>query len=88
MRSRRIPGSGCEVNFGIITRHPMREDELKRALKKWTPGRVDSALKELAVSGWAQVVERYGYRFWSASPARYPEKTSVKRKAPQNGEDS
>lgn len=59
---------------GVITRHPMRDDELRRALEKWTPGQVDSALKELAVSGRAQVVERYGHRFWVASPARYPEK--------------
>jgi wyosine [tRNA(Phe)-imidazoG37] synthetase (radical SAM superfamily) len=61
--------------IGIITRHPMREDEMRRALEKWTPGQVDSALEELTASGRAQVVERYGYRFWSASPARYPEKT-------------
>ena len=61
--------------IGIVTRHPMREDELRRALEKWTPGQVDSALEELAASGRAQVVERYGYRFWSASPARYPEKS-------------
>jgi wyosine [tRNA(Phe)-imidazoG37] synthetase (radical SAM superfamily) len=58
----------------IITRHPMREDELNRALEKWTPGQVNTALEELAASGRAQVVERYGYRFWSASLARYPEK--------------
>lgn len=72
-----LSGSESVVNaiIGIITRHPMREDELERALEKWTPGQVASALEELAASGQAQVVERYGYRFWSASPARYPEKT-------------
>jgi wyosine [tRNA(Phe)-imidazoG37] synthetase (radical SAM superfamily) len=48
---------------GIITRHPMREDELERALEKWIPGQVNLALEELAASGRAQVVERYGYRF-------------------------
>lgn len=63
-----------EAIVGIITRHPMREDELRRTLEKWTPGQVNSALDELAASGRAQVVERYGYRFWSASPARYPGK--------------
>jgi wyosine [tRNA(Phe)-imidazoG37] synthetase (radical SAM superfamily) len=72
-----LSGSESVVDaiIGIITRHPMREDELERALEKWTPGQVASALEELAASGQAQVVERYGYRFWSASPARYPEKT-------------
>ena len=56
----------------IITRHPMCEDELRRALEKWTPGQVDQALEQLSVSGQAQVVERYGTRFWSASLAHYP----------------
>jgi len=63
---------------GIITRHPMREDELRRALEKWTPGLVDAALEQLASSGQAQAVERYGMRFWSASPAHYPEKSRNK----------
>jgi len=58
----------------IITRHPMNEAELRRTLEKWTPGQVDKALQELSSSGRAQVVERYGARFWSASPAHYPEK--------------
>jgi len=71
---------------GIITRHPMREDELQRTLEKWEPGKANSVLEQLAASGRAQVVERYGYRFWSASPAHYPEKSSAKSKTPQNGE--
>jgi wyosine [tRNA(Phe)-imidazoG37] synthetase (radical SAM superfamily) len=62
----------------IITRHPMREDELRHALEKWTPGSVDSALEQLSYSGRAQAVERYGMRFWSASPAHYPEETPIK----------
>jgi wyosine [tRNA(Phe)-imidazoG37] synthetase (radical SAM superfamily) len=60
----------------IITRHPMREDELRRALEKWTPGLVDAALEQLASSGQAQAVERYGMRFWSASPAHYPQRNT------------
>jgi len=62
----------------IITRHPMREDELRRALEKWTPGQVETALAQLASGGNAQVVERFGARFWSASPARYPEQNQSK----------
>jgi len=57
---------------GIITRHPMREDELIETLKHWIPGEVAETLTELEKSGKAQVVERYGIRFWSASPAYYP----------------
>jgi len=57
---------------GIITRHPMREDELIETLKHFSPGEVTVTLTELEKSGKAQVVERYGTRFWSASPAYYP----------------
>ena len=57
---------------GIITRHPMREDELVETLNHFSPAEVTSVLKELEKSGKAQVVERYGTRFWSASPAYFP----------------
>lgn len=56
----------------IITRHPMRDEELIETLQRWSPGEVAATLAELETSGKAQVVERYGVRFWSASPAYYP----------------
>jgi wyosine [tRNA(Phe)-imidazoG37] synthetase (radical SAM superfamily) len=58
--------------IGIITRHPMRQEELERTLARWTPGQVDKALMDLSASERAQVVERYGVRFWSAAPSHYP----------------
>jgi wyosine [tRNA(Phe)-imidazoG37] synthetase (radical SAM superfamily) len=58
----------------IITRHPMRQDELEKTLAHWSTGQVSEALSELESSGRAQVVERYGVRFWSASPSHYPRK--------------
>jgi len=61
-----------EAVVGIITRHPMREDELIESLKHFSPGEVTSTLEALEKSGKAQVVERLGIRFWSASPAYYP----------------
>ncbi|MBN1668511.1 MAG: radical SAM protein [Anaerolineales bacterium] len=61
--------------IGIITRHPMQTEELHHTLERWTPGQVQAALAELAGSGRAQVVERYGVRFWSAAPAHYPDKS-------------
>ncbi len=64
-----------EAVIGIITRHPMREEELIDTLAHWSPGAVSAALETLAHSGQAQVVERYGVRFWSAAPAFYPNPT-------------
>ena len=65
--------SVVEAVIGIINRHPMRENELIETLKRFSPGEVVIALAELENSGRAQVVERYGIRFWSASSAYYPE---------------
>jgi len=50
----------------------MREDELVETLERWSPGDVAATLSKLEMSGQAQNVERYGVRFWSASPAYYP----------------
>jgi len=58
---------------GIITRHPMCEDELIETLKHFSPGEVSATLTELEKCGKAQVVKRFGTRFWSASPAHYPD---------------
>jgi wyosine [tRNA(Phe)-imidazoG37] synthetase (radical SAM superfamily) len=63
-----------EAIVGIITRHPLCEEELRQALVKRSPGQVEEALAELAASGQAQVIERYGTRFWSAAGSRYPHK--------------
>jgi hypothetical protein len=60
----------------------MRQEELERALAHWTPGRVQEALTDLEASGQAQVVERYGARFWSAAPSRYPDEVHSLAAAP------
>lgn len=67
---------------GIITRHPMREDELLNTLKSWSAPDVSATLKELENSGKAQMVERYGCRFWSAAPSRYPDEALSQVTAP------
>ena len=59
--------------IGIITRHPMQEHELVKSMNRYSPGNVITTLADLANSGKAQVVDRYGVRFWSASPSQYPE---------------
>ena len=60
-----------ETIINIITRHPMRQDELERALSEWAPNQVREILANLEASGQAQRVERYGIRFWSGSPSRF-----------------
>ena len=67
---------------GIITRHPMRQDELERTLVRWSPGQVIEALTDLEASGRAQIVERYGIRFWSARQAHYPDLGQSQRTIP------
>lgn len=78
--------SGCdnalEAVIGIITRHPMRQEELERALARWSPGQVRQTLEDLAASGRAQVVERYGVRFWCPAPAHFPPEAQSNRTAP------
>jgi len=60
-----------EAILDIIGRHPMSEKELTTALEEWFPGEVGDALADLAASGRAHVVERYGDRFWSGSDQTY-----------------
>ncbi|MBN2677561.1 MAG: radical SAM protein [Anaerolineaceae bacterium] len=62
-----------EAIIGIITRHPMKESELVESLNRWSSADVIETLKELRKNGKAQIVKRYGVRFWSASESYYPE---------------
>jgi wyosine [tRNA(Phe)-imidazoG37] synthetase (radical SAM superfamily) len=73
----------AEAVVSIITRHPLREEELVQALSRWPSADVSQTLKDLEASGKAQVVERYGCRFWSAAPARYPDEEQSQRTAPR-----
>ena len=68
----------------VITRHPMREQDLARALERWSPKQVAQALADLEASGRAQVVIRYGQRFWSGIAARYASATSERQAIPQH----
>ncbi len=69
-----LQGSDSLVDavIGIITRHPMREEELIRTLSRYDPEDISNTLIELERSGKAQIVERLGIRFWSASVSYYP----------------
>lgn len=65
--------SVLEAILAIITRHPMRQDQLEKALAQWAPGKVNDLRAELEASGRAQVVERLGTRFWSAGQSHFPD---------------
>jgi hypothetical protein len=67
--------------IGIITRHPMREAELRQALERRSPQQIGEALSELAAGEQAQVVERYGAQFWCGAAARYPDEVHSWRTA-------
>jgi wyosine [tRNA(Phe)-imidazoG37] synthetase (radical SAM superfamily) len=59
--------------IAIITRHPMREEDLVKALNAWTSDELSATLEDLKKCGKAQVIERHGRRFWSAISAHYPQ---------------
>lgn len=60
-----------EAILGIITRHPMREDELVRTLEEWNAEEINQALEKLEKSNRAQILESYGHHFWSAAESTY-----------------
>jgi wyosine [tRNA(Phe)-imidazoG37] synthetase (radical SAM superfamily) len=66
---------GCEdvseAVLSVIQRHPMREDDLFAALQRWPDEEVRQILQNLSESGQAQLVTRYGVRFWAASGTKY-----------------
>jgi wyosine [tRNA(Phe)-imidazoG37] synthetase (radical SAM superfamily) len=57
----------------IVSRHPIEEQELIRALHRWKAGQIAEVLGRLAAGGAVQVVRRYGSRFWSSGKAVYPQ---------------
>ncbi|MFW5942287.1 MAG: radical SAM protein [bacterium] len=77
------PEALTDAIVGIITRHPMSEADLLQTLQRWSPGRVKEALADLQESGRAQVVLRYGQRFWSAAPSHYPDEVRSRASDPR-----
>jgi wyosine [tRNA(Phe)-imidazoG37] synthetase (radical SAM superfamily) len=71
-----------EAVVSIITRHPVRHDELVHMLTRWAPGDIDQALTALEQSGKAQTVARYGHLFWTAAPSHFPAEGSSERTNP------
>jgi len=61
-----------ETILNIITRHPMKEQELFDLLERWSSNEIRTALEQLAAKREAQVVTRYGIQFWSSRRAYFP----------------
>jgi wyosine [tRNA(Phe)-imidazoG37] synthetase (radical SAM superfamily) len=61
----------CKAVLSIITRHPMREDDLFATFQHRSDEEVRQILHDLIKSGQAQLVTRYGVRFWTASGTKY-----------------
>lgn len=59
--------------LNVISRHPMCESDLVNAIQRWKPESVKESLRSLQFTGQAQVVERFGKRYWSAANANYSE---------------
>jgi wyosine [tRNA(Phe)-imidazoG37] synthetase (radical SAM superfamily) len=66
-----IDGDLVDALLSIIQRHPMHEGEVEHLVHRWLQQRVDSALSGLAECGKAQLVERFGHRYWCASGLDY-----------------
>jgi wyosine [tRNA(Phe)-imidazoG37] synthetase (radical SAM superfamily) len=65
--------------MAVITRHPTTAEDLVRILHHWRAAEIKRVLSELETGGQAQVVSRYGRRFWTCSKANYaPELGSLK----------
>jgi len=67
----------------IITRHPMRQEQIERSLIQLAPEQVEQSLVDLETSGRAQMVDRYGIHFWSATPSRYPIESQSQATSPE-----
>ena len=61
-----------ETLLSVVTRHPMREDELMVLLNRWSAEELQTALAELDKAHKIQTVERGGHIFWTAADAHYP----------------
>lgn len=68
--------------IAIITRHPMRQDQLENALQRWAPGQIQETLEALESSGRVQKIVRYDTPFWSTTPAHYPQAKQSQRTQP------
>jgi wyosine [tRNA(Phe)-imidazoG37] synthetase (radical SAM superfamily) len=61
----------ADAVLAVISRHPLRDEEILSALARWSPAEIDEALALLRDRGAVQVVSRFGQRFWSHAGSHY-----------------
>jgi wyosine [tRNA(Phe)-imidazoG37] synthetase (radical SAM superfamily) len=61
--------------IAIITRHPMSEEQLQRAIEKFSKDHQLQILDALEGSEHAQTVERFGKIFWCGATSVFPDQT-------------
>jgi wyosine [tRNA(Phe)-imidazoG37] synthetase (radical SAM superfamily) len=76
-------GSLVDALVSITQRHPMREDQILKALSAYSPADVNNTLSALEKSGEMQKITRYGVTFWTAHSGNYG-KNRVSSKAQKN----
>jgi wyosine [tRNA(Phe)-imidazoG37] synthetase (radical SAM superfamily) len=69
----RVDGTLLEAVLNVVSRHPLQEVEVVRALSRWAPERTLETLATLADSGKIRIIERYGKRFWCAADTQFPD---------------
>lgn len=73
-----------EALLGIITRHPIQEEDLLEANGDWSTDEIKKALADLETSGQVQIIERHGQQFWTPTPAFFPDDAQSRRTVPKD----
>lgn len=63
--------------IGIVTRHPMSEKQLLRALASFPNDQRDQIIDTLKITSQVQIIERYGKKFWCGAPSVFPDTESL-----------
>jgi wyosine [tRNA(Phe)-imidazoG37] synthetase (radical SAM superfamily) len=68
-----LEGDLDQALIDIVTRHPLREEEVRRIVSQQVLIRTDEIVARLVDSGRVRVVERLGERYWCAADSVFPE---------------
>ena len=61
-----------ETIVSVITRHPMKEEELALLLSRWSYEEIKTALAELLSKKQVQFIHQDEHTFWSAAKSKFP----------------